>query len=155
MRLKTVLNAWVTAAVMAACITPAIADAVAEGSQEIGSGAVSVAASPLISVEGHPFEAISTAATGSAFIVVGVGVGAVGFSNVILQKAADGSKATVAVSAQALKSAGLAVGSTVNAVSEATGYALIASGKLLAFIPNEAGKALLHSEKVAPAATQQ
>ena len=69
----------------------------------------------------------------------------------IFEKAADGSKATVAVSAEAAKTVGLAVGSTVNAVSEATGYSLIAAGKMLAFIPNAAGKALLHNEKISPA----
>lgn len=45
----------------------------------------------------------------------------------------------------------LATGTTVQVVTEAAGQALLASGKLIAFIPNEAGRSLLyhssHSEK--------
>ena len=67
---------------------------------------------------------------------------------VVLEKAADGSKATVAMSASAVRSAGLSVGKTVNVVSEATGHSLVDMGKLLAFIPNAAGEALLHRSRV-------
>jgi hypothetical protein len=43
--------------------------------------------------------------------------------------------------------ASLAVGTSVKVVAEASGHALIASGKLVAYIPNEIGKSLLHSKK--------
>jgi hypothetical protein len=40
------------------------------------------------------------------------------------------------------------VGTTVQVVAESTGTLLIALGKLLAFIPNTVGEALLYNEQV-------
>jgi hypothetical protein len=65
-----------------------------------------------------------------------------------LEKTGDGSRYMVKVSEAMLKDAGLAVGTSVKTVAESTGYALIASGKLLAFIPNEIGMALLHQSRI-------
>ena len=39
-------------------------------------------------------------------------------------------------------------GTTLDVVATSTGHMLVFSGKVLAFIPNELGKALLHHEKV-------
>lgn len=149
MQIKKTLVHCLSAGLIAAAISPlALAD---NGSETISQGAMSVAASPVISIRGQPFEGSTTGALGSALVVVGISQSTANGLHVIFEKAADGSKATVAISADLAKSVGLAVGSTVDAVSEAAGYSLVYSGKLLAFIPNAAGLALLHHERITPA----
>ncbi|WP_374581519.1 hypothetical protein [Pseudoduganella sp.] len=68
--------------------------------------------------------------------------------SVVLKSAADGSKATVQFSGKALEGASLAAGTAVSAVAMSAGHALVVSGKVIAFLPNEAGKALLHHSRV-------
>jgi hypothetical protein len=67
---------------------------------------------------------------------------------VVLEKAADGSKATVQFSGKALEGVSLAAGTTLEVVALSAGHALVASGKVIAFLPNEAGKVLLHHSRV-------
>jgi hypothetical protein len=49
---------------------------------------------------------------------------------------------------QAARGASLVVGSAVEVVAVSTGSLLVASGKAIAFIPNEIGLALLHQSRV-------
>jgi hypothetical protein len=65
---------------------------------------------------------------------------------VVLTGADHSLQAIVEISAATLRSAGLAVGKTVRVLVEATGYCLIAAGTLIAFVPNQAGRALLRQE---------
>ena len=67
---------------------------------------------------------------------------------VVLASAADGSKATVQFSGKALEGVSLAAGTAVGVVAMSAGHALVVSGKVIAFLPNEAGKALLHHSRV-------
>ncbi|MDR3426967.1 MULTISPECIES: hypothetical protein [Silvimonas] len=143
------LSALVLSAAFTIQAAPAFsADA---ASTVIGSGAMSVAYAPVLSVTGHPFEASAAAGGGSAMIVAGLVIGTGDVIEVSVQKVADGSKATVAVSADVVKKLGVAVGQTVTAVSEATGYSLIYSGQILAFVPNAAGQSLLEHSRVSDA----
>lgn len=66
----------------------------------------------------------------------------------VLEKAADGSRATVHFSGKALEGVSLATGMALEVVAMSAGHALVASGKVIAFLPNEAGKALLHHSRV-------
>lgn len=66
---------------------------------------------------------------------------------VVLKGASDASRTTIRGSAKALGKASLAVGSAVELVTMASGYALMASGDVIAFFPNEAGSALLHQSR--------
>lgn len=68
--------------------------------------------------------------------------------SVVLKSVADGSKATVQFSGKALEGVSLATGTAVSAVAMSAGHALVVSGKVIAFLPNEAGKALLHHSRV-------
>lgn len=68
--------------------------------------------------------------------------------DLLLQSSVDGSRATVRLSGKAAAGLSIAAGTAVEVSTTATGHLLIASGKAIAFIPNEAGKALLHSRKV-------
>ena len=84
-----------------------------------------------------------TAYEGSELVVKAVqasGDGAV----LILQGASGTIEASAKVAGQALHAAGVGVGTSVQVVAESTGTALVASGVLLAFVPNELGRALLH-----------
>ena len=89
---------------------------------------------------------LTVAATGSVVVasVKTVGDGL----EVVLENVADASRATVRLSGKAAGGLSLAVGTTLEVVTASTGYVLVASGKALAFIPNEAGKSLLHHSRV-------
>jgi hypothetical protein len=88
---------------------------------------------------------LTLAATGSVVVAsvrtVGDGI------EVVLEGAADASRATVRLSGRLAAGVSLAAGTAVEVVTASTGYVLVASGKALAFLPNEAGKALLHHSR--------
>jgi len=93
--------------------------------------------------------------TGSVLTVSGAGalvvesVETVGDSVVVVLKAVgDGSKATVQFSGKALQGVSVAAGTAVSVVAMSAGHALVVSGQVIAFVPNEAGKALLHHSRV-------
>ena len=66
---------------------------------------------------------------------------------VVLKGASEAGGASIQMSAKAAEGLSLAAGTVVNVVAMSTGYALVLSGKAIAFIPNELGKALLHHSK--------
>ena len=67
---------------------------------------------------------------------------------IVLKGASEAGGASIQMSAQAAKGLSLAAGTVVNVVALSTGHMLVMSGKAIAFIPNELGKALLHHSKV-------
>jgi hypothetical protein len=82
-------------------------------------------------------------------IVIVKGVETVGDSVVVVFKgASDAATASVRLTGQAARGASLVVGSAVEVVAVSTGSLLVASGKAIAFIPNEIGLALLHQSRV-------
>lgn len=119
-----------------------------EGSKEISAGAASIAASPLASIEGGPIVASTFFVTGSAFVVVGIGTVAGTAVQVVIQNSVTGSKAVFQVAASVARDVGVSVGSGIKVVAESTGYTLIASGKILAFVPNAIGQELLYQSKL-------
>ncbi len=88
---------------------------------------------------------LSLAATGSVVVAsaraVGDGI------EVVLENAADASRATVRLSGRAAAGVSIAAGTALEVVTASTGYVLVMSGKAIAFLPNEAGKALLHHSR--------
>ncbi|WP_157315372.1 hypothetical protein [Chitinibacter sp. GC72] len=119
-----------------------------EGSEMLQSGLASVLLSPLLSLQGKPIEASAALGLGSGLTIIGLSTVGAEVITVTVENAADGSRYLIRLSGKAVQELGLAVGSSIKAVSETTGYALIASGKLVAFIPNEIGQALLGQSKV-------
>lgn len=105
------------------------------------SNALSQAASSV--VEGS----LTTIGASGMLVVTSVEVLAQG-SVVVLKGVSDGVSVTVQLSGQAIQGLGLASGAIVQASAVATGHILISAGKVIAFIPNELGKALIHHEKV-------
>ena len=85
---------------------------------------------------------LSVAAAGSLVVAsvrtVGEGI------EVVLESAVDASRTTVRLSGKALGGLSLATGAVLEVATASTGYVLVMSGKTIAFLPNEAGKALLH-----------
>jgi hypothetical protein len=89
---------------------------------------------------------LSVAAAGSV-VVVGVQASGEGLV-LVLRGAGEAGTATVRLSAQAARGLSIAAGTVLEAVATSTGHVLVLSGKALAFVPNELGKALLHHERV-------
>lgn len=80
---------------------------------------------------------------GLEFTVTAVRASAKGVE-LVLQGTSDAIETSARVSVEAMQSASVGVGTSVRVVAESTGYALLASGVLLAFVPNEIGRGLLH-----------
>ena len=140
------------------------ANAFAQGDASTGAaGSVALATLSVIAAPIGASAAASggrNAADGSMAIVAGVflitSISGIGDKvSMILEAPANasnkGSKVSVTMSKAASEAVGASVGTTVTAVSETLGTALVVSGKVLAFIPNELGKALIYQARV-PAA---
>ena len=84
--------------------------------------------------------AVSVAGSVVVASVTAVGDGV----EVVLEGAAKASRATVRLSGEAARGLSLAAGTVLQVVAMSTGQALVLSGKVIAFIPNEIGQALLH-----------
>ncbi len=85
--------------------------------------------------------------SGAAFTVVAVSVVAQG-TVWVLERASDGARFSVTVSASAAAGASLAVGTAVEVLACGAGWVLSAAGRAIAFVPNELGRALLHNERI-------
>ena len=118
------------------------------GSQMAASGAMSIMASPVLSLEGKPLDASAALGLGGSFLVTGLVMASGEVATMSLKAAASGSEYLIRVSAKAVQGASLAAGQSVRLVAESTGYAVIASGQLLAFIPNAIGQALFYQAPV-------
>ncbi|HZX27374.1 MAG TPA: hypothetical protein VFF16_09915 [Telluria sp.] len=92
--------------------------------------------------------ALDVLAAAGSVVVRGVEVSAEG-TVLVLETAAGSARTTLRLSGDAARSLSLAAGASVEVSVTATGYLLIASGQLIAFIPNEVGKALLHHSRAA------
>lgn len=87
-------------------------------------------------------------AVGGSVVVAGVHASGEGLE-LVLQGAGQASIATVRLSGEAARGLSVATGTVLDVVATSTGHVLVLSGKALAFIPNEIGKALLHHERAA------
>ena len=66
----------------------------------------------------------------------------------VLQRASDGARASVRLSARAAGGVSVAAGTVVTVAAISTGWVLSAAGQAIAFIPNQVGAALLYNERV-------
>jgi hypothetical protein len=85
--------------------------------------------------------------SGAAFTVVGISAVAEG-TVWVLERASDGARFSVTMSAVGAGALSVGVGAAVETLACSTGWVLSAAGKAIAFIPNEVGKALLYNERV-------
>jgi hypothetical protein len=93
------------------------------------------------------YGSLSAVAASGTVVLDSVEVGAEA-SVIVLAGAAGAAKAAVRLSGAAARQASLVAGASVNAIATSTGTLLVAGGKVLAFIPNEIGKALIHHSRV-------
>lgn len=89
--------------------------------------------------------ALSTA--GAVLVVKTIEVSAKG-TIYVLERVSDGARASVEVSGKVAKGTSVAVGTAVHVGIISAGIALSVAGEVIAFIPNEIGKALMGHEKV-------
>jgi hypothetical protein len=88
-------------------------------------------------------------AGGAALTVVSVQASAAGTSWV-LERASDGSRATLHFSGRAAGASLAASGAVVLVTALSTGWLISAAGQAIAFVPNTIGAALLYNERVTP-----
>lgn len=69
-------------------------------------------------------------------------------SMVVLAGASDAASVTLRLSGKAIEGASLVAGASVVVLAVSTGYVLVAAGQVLAFVPNEIGRSLLHHSRV-------
>ncbi len=84
---------------------------------------------------------------GAVLTVVAVEASATGAVWVV-ERASDGARATVRLSAAAAGGLSVAAGTAVVVTAISTGWVLSAASQAIAFIPNEIGAALLYNERV-------
>lgn len=113
------------------------ADASAQASRNLGQASGVLVGGSLLAVAGAGSVVVASAR------VVGDGI------ELVLEGAAGASTATVRLSGAAARGLSVAAGATLEVAALSTGHMLVLSGKVLAFIPNEAGKALLHHARAA------
>lgn len=121
-------------------------------SQTNASALSSLSAMPVASVVGAASDAsanvpVAFSTVGAVLVVKTVEASAAG-TVYLLERVSDGAQASVEVSGQVAGAASTAVGTTVTVSAIAAGVVLSAAGAVIAFIPNEIGKALLHNERV-------
>ena len=68
-------------------------------------------------------------------------------STVVLRDLSRAGEVSLQVASEVAAAASLAVGSVVQVVAEATGYTLVNAGRVIAYIPNEAGRAMIHQSR--------
>jgi hypothetical protein len=118
--------------------------AIASGAHAAPNGTPSAASQASANLSGVVvFGSILTVAAAGSLVVASVRTVGEGVE-VVLESAFDASRTTVRLSGKALGGLSLATGAVLEVVTASTGYVLVMSGKTIAFLPNEAGKALLH-----------
>lgn len=125
-------------------------------SEKISVGTMSILAAPVVSVaasahgDSGPAAGSMAVVVGGVYVVSGIGQSVADGVEVILTSVSSAAKVSVKLAGKTASAIGLSVGTTVQVVSETTGTLLVASGKVVAFIPNALGEALL-SQKRLPA----
>ena len=68
----------------------------------------------------------------------------------VLERVSDGARVSIEVAGKVASDVATAVGTTVTVGLISAGVVLSVAGKVIAFIPNEIGRALMHNERVTP-----
>lgn len=110
-----------------------------------GPSEASVASSMLpLAVVALPSVAL---AGGAALTVVAVEASAAG-TTWVLERAADGSRLSLQLAAGSVAASGLAVGAVLAVTVISTGWILSQAGRVVCFVPNQIGAALMHGERI-------
>ena len=90
---------------------------------------------------------LALSVAGAALVVKAVEVTARG-TVYLLERASDGARASVEVAGRVVSGLEIGVGTVVAVSVIGSGVLLSAAGEVLAYIPNELGKALLYNERI-------
>ncbi|MBD5804816.1 hypothetical protein AZOA_42610 [Azoarcus sp. Aa7] len=101
---------------------------------------------PLASVVAAPVMILSA---GAVLTVAAVDVSVHG-TVWILERASDGARASLEISAAGIEASALAVGTILTVTALTAGWILSAAGTALCFVPNAIGQALLYNERITP-----
>ncbi len=123
-------------ALFIACSTPAMARDSATGSG-VSVAVVSIAPASIAVVSAY----VASEMVVESITVIGDVV------EVVLKGAANASRAVLTLTADSVKAASVGAGHSIKVVAEGTGYLLVASGKVLCFVPGEAEQALVRSSR--------
>ncbi len=91
--------------------------------------------------------ALSTA--GAVLVIKGVEASGTG-TVYVLERVSDGARASVQVSGKVAEGVSTTVGTAVTVSAIATGLVLSVGASVIAYIPNEIGRSLMHNTKVTP-----
>jgi hypothetical protein len=129
----------------ALALVAALALSTAEaGAQSSLSDASALSALPIAVSIAAPVAVLSAGAALTVISVEATSTGAVW----VLERAADGTRASVRLVGRGLAGASVAAGTVVVATALSTGWVLSAAGEAIAFVPNEIGRALLYNERI-------
>jgi hypothetical protein len=121
----------------------------AQAQSELSAISVAPVAVVAVSATGAALSVAPSAllSAGTALVVVSVEV--VGGVTVwVLERASDGARISLRTSGQLAKGVVVSTGAAVAVSVIGAGTVLSVAGEVIAFIPNEIGKALLHNEQV-------
>ena len=90
---------------------------------------------------------VALLSAGAVLTVVSVQASAVG-TVWVLERASDGARASIELSAQAGHGLSVAAGTAVTVTAISTGWVLSSASEAIAFIPNQIGAALLYNERI-------
>lgn len=85
---------------------------------------------------------------GGAYVLIGIAQGTKETVELVFDSASNAGEFSIRMTRSAFERARVSIGTKVEAVTESTGVVLVASGKVLAFVPNAVGDALLHNSLV-------
>jgi hypothetical protein len=122
----------------------ALAYAVPAPAQSTISDASALSVLPIAVSVAAPIAILSAGAALTVVSVEATSAGAVW----VLERAADGARASVRVIGHGVAGVSVALGTVVVCTALATGWVLSAAGEAIAFIPNEIGRALLYNERI-------
>lgn len=111
------------------------------GTASAATGSVAVAGAAVSAVP------VAFSVVGATLVVKALEVTASG-TVYLLERASDGAQASVHIAGQAASGVAIGLGTVVGVSAIATGVLLSTAGEVLAFIPNELGRALLHNERI-------
>lgn len=116
------------------------------GPSEASAASALSLALPLASVVAAPVMILSA---GAVLTVAAVDMSVQG-TVWILERAADGARASLEISAAGIEASAIAVGTVLTVTALSAGWILSTAGMALCFVPNAIGQALLYSERITP-----
>ena len=132
------------ALLLAAALAAAPLHAAAHGASSDASTLSALSALPIAVSVAAPVAIVSGGALLTLVAVEAASDGAVW----VLERASDGARAGVRLSAQAAGGLSVAAGTVIVVTAISTGCVLSAAGRAIAFVPNAVGNALLYNERV-------